>query len=325
MNSEICNTLKFKKYVFSFRQLIIQTPSPNNKYYVKAKLFYETHKKHLHQKNIKLNVFINKDYVFGLFLIGYDGTLKKTYKVLTLNNIIKNIESMPMGSMEVKKNNKHLSLYDNYHPKSSIKGLGFKDEKTAIYTLEKIKNQPLKYQLSVVVTMLNRAKFHPHQTSDMKKAILMYEKWLNNYHQQKQNGGNNHYPFLKHDIIQYFDTLAEYYNISKRARGLEKPITTNKGFLQVYLKNSNQNKLKNIPVKKRNPNGANWYQIRINRLNAKLGQMKSQKIPFFHESGNVKGLPTKMHTILIMWAYSPYESKIKQLLKKNKLLLLQNL
>ena len=48
---------------------------------VKAKLFYETHKKHLHQKNIKLNIFIHKNYKFGLFLIGYDGQLKKKYPV----------------------------------------------------------------------------------------------------------------------------------------------------------------------------------------------------------------------------------------------------
>ena len=101
----------------------------------------------MHQKNIKLNVFINKDYVFGLFLIGYDGTLKKTYKVLTLNNIIKNIESMPMGSMEVKKNNKHLSLYDNYHPKSSIKGLGFKDEKNSNLYIRKNKKSTIKISI----------------------------------------------------------------------------------------------------------------------------------------------------------------------------------
>ena len=34
---------------------------------------------------------------------------------------------------------------------------------------------------------------------------------------------------------------------------------------------------------------------------------------FFHKDGKLKGLPTKMHTILIMWAYSPYEAKIKKI------------
>ena len=319
MNKNIFTHLKFKKYVNSFRQLVIQTPSIQNEKYIQVKQFYNDFKKQMHQKNIKLNTFIHKDYVFGIYLIDYNGILKKKYSILKLNNIIKNDESLNKRDLDVKKNNKHLTLYEDYHPQSSLKGVGFKDEKTAFYTLEIIKNKPLNYQLSVVVTMLNRAKFHPHQTANMKKAIQVYEKWLKEYHHKKQKGGNNYYPFLNHDIIHYFDTLAEYYDISKRARGLEKPLTTNKGFLQVYLKNSNKNKLKNIPVKKSNPNGANWYQTRINRLNAKLGQMKLQKIPFFHESGILKGLPTKMHTILIMWAYSPYESKIKQLMKKNDL------
>jgi hypothetical protein len=47
--------------------------------------------------------------------------------------------------------------------------------------------------------------------------------------------------------------------------------------------------------------------------------MKSQHISFFHQDGKLKGLPTKMHTILIMWAYSPYENKIKEIMNKNKL------
>tara|TARA_B100001175_G_C19481422_1_gene627321 strand:+ start:1229 stop:1648 length:420 start_codon:yes stop_codon:yes gene_type:complete len=130
------------------------------------------------------------------------------------------------------------------------------------------------------------------------------------------------YPYLTRSLIDYYDKLAEYYNISRRARGLEKPLTTNKGFLQIYTKNSDQIKLKNYPVREDKPNGANWDQTRTNRLSAKIGQMKSQKIPFFHKSGELKGLPTKMHTILIMWAYSPYVDKIKEIKSKN---LLKNL
>ena len=42
--------------------------------------------------------------------------------------------------------------------------------------------------------------------------------------------------------------------------------------------------------------------------------MKRQKIDYFHKSGKMKGLPTKMHIILIMWEYSPYEKHLKQLL-----------
>ena len=54
-----------------------------------------------------------------------------------------------------------------------------------------------------------------------------------------------------------------------------------------------------------------------NRLKAKIAQMKRQKIDYFHKFGKMKGLPTKMHLILIMWAYSPYETKLKKILSKN--------
>ena len=127
------------------------------------------------------------------------------------------------------------------------------------------------------------------------------------------------YPYLTRSLIDYYDKLAEYYNISRRARGLEKPLTTDKGFLQVYTKNSDKTRLKNCPVREDKPDGANWEKTRINRINAKLGQMKSFNIDFFQKSGPLKGLPTKMHTILIMWAYSPYPSKIKTI-KSKKLL-----
>lgn len=133
------------------------------------------------------------------------------------------------------------------------------------------------------------------------------------------NGSRKSYPYLSRSIIDYYDKLAEYYNISRRSRGLEKPKTTDKGFLEVYKRNSDALKLKSYPVRKDKPDGANWEKTRVNRLNAKIGQMKSQNIPYFHKYGELKGLPTKMHTILIMWAYSPYENKIKEIKSKNLL------
>ena len=38
--------------------------------------------------------------------------------------------------------------------------------------------------------------------------------------------------------------------------------------------------------------------------------MNKMKLKYFHDEGKLKGLPTKMHTILIMWAYSPYIEKL---------------
>jgi hypothetical protein len=71
------------------------------------------------------------------------------------------------------------SLYEDNHPETSTKGLGFKDKEKAIETLKIIKNRDLTYQKQVVNTMYNRAKYHPHQTKDMREAMKVFKEWLN--------------------------------------------------------------------------------------------------------------------------------------------------
>lgn len=124
-------------------------------------------------------------------------------------------------------------------------------------------------------------------------------------------------PFLPYNLVHTYETLADYYGISKGARGLEKPVTSDKGFVRIYENASSPEKLEKIPVKISNPTGANWLQTRNNRVRAKLGQMLKMNIPFFHEEGPLKGFPTVMHTILIMWAFSPYPHIIKKINLKN--------
>ncbi len=78
----------------------------------------------------------------------------------------------------MKKDTINKSLYEDNHPESSTKGTGFKDEQKAIDTLEIIKNRDLIYQKRVVNTMYNRAKHHPYQIKDMKKAMKIFKDWL---------------------------------------------------------------------------------------------------------------------------------------------------
>jgi hypothetical protein len=79
----------------------------------------------------------------------------------------------------MKKINK--SLYEDKHPKTSLKGTGFKDKEKAINTIKLIKNKNLIYQFQVINTMYNRAKYHPNQTKEMKEAMNIFKKWLNDY------------------------------------------------------------------------------------------------------------------------------------------------
>jgi aromatic ring hydroxylase len=76
----------------------------------------------------------------------------------------------------MKKINK--SLYEDKHPETSTKGTGFKDKEKALDTLKIIKKRDLVYQKQVVNTMYNRAKYHPHQTKEMRDAMKIFKDWL---------------------------------------------------------------------------------------------------------------------------------------------------
>ena len=78
-----------------------------------------------------------------------------------------------------------MDLYSNRHPNRTMKGTGFKDKKTAIKTIQLIRYRSPTYQFNVINTMYNRAKFHPHQTSEMKDAMKIFLKWLKKYKKPK--------------------------------------------------------------------------------------------------------------------------------------------
>ena len=90
---------------------------------------------------------------------------------------------MPMSkdNTECKVQPLNLSLYSDYKPETTLKGLGFKNRDKAIYTIDAIKDRDTRYQVNVVSTMLGRAKKHPNKTPDMDDAILVFEKWMLDY------------------------------------------------------------------------------------------------------------------------------------------------
>ena len=59
---------------------------------------------------------------------------------------------------------------------------GFKNSTTARKTLKNIHKMDKTYQKQVVITMYNRAKYHPHQTKNMLEAMKVYSQWM------KKNG-----------------------------------------------------------------------------------------------------------------------------------------
>lgn len=55
---------------------------------------------------------------------------------------------------------------------------GFANAATARKTLKNIAHFDMAYQKQVVITMYNRARYHPHRTAEMLKAMKVYASWM---------------------------------------------------------------------------------------------------------------------------------------------------
>ncbi len=179
--------MDLEKYKWRCRILLLNTACYRDSNYKKSKELYQEYIKDFHKRHVKLISNRKKGLKFSIKLIGYDGTLKKEFDNLVPKDIIELIDLMPMSkdlkSGKIKPLN--LSLYSDYNPKTTLKGLGFKNKEKAIYTLEAIKRRDIKYQVNVVSTMLGRAKKHPNRTSNMDDAIIVFERWLLDHKKSK--------------------------------------------------------------------------------------------------------------------------------------------
>ena len=168
---------KYEKYKFSYRLLIFKDKNFKSKKMINSTELFDENKYEFHKRNIKLIKEKCEDNCnFIIYLVGFDGKIKKKYKNFDYKKILKDVDDMPMSKL--KKNDKKLSLYENYKKETTINGLGFKDKEKALYTIKKIKDKPINYQKQVIITMYNRAKFHPNQTKEMKDAMKIFEEWL---------------------------------------------------------------------------------------------------------------------------------------------------
>jgi hypothetical protein len=185
-----------------------------------------------------------------------------------------------------------MSLYTDDNPLNTIKGTGFKHKQKVKETIKLISKRSPLYQFQVINTMYNRAKYHPHKTDNMLEAMELLKDWLNKY-----------------------EKLANEYNISRVSRGLDIPTKSDEGFLIVYRKvKGNSSRMVNQLVNRSRPTGLDWNMMRHNFIKSRLGQMKHARTQWF----NKEGLPTVQHTVLIMNGYSPYEDRLKKILKTHK-------
>ena len=120
------------------------------------------------------------------------------------------------------------------------------------------------------------------------------------------------WPYLPLQIINKLEALAEYYNVSHKARGLQKPNKSDKGFLEVYRDSKGQPKLfEELPVRNAKPDGERWKHHRNDFCNRRYAMIKG-KMPGYGLYDEKTGLPSVMHVNMLMWACSPDAENIKK-------------
>jgi hypothetical protein len=66
---------------------------------------------------------------------------------------------------------------NNKKKKYNVK-LGYSDAEKALQTIKNVKKFDLSVQRQLINSMLNRAKYNKNQTSGMRNAIKIYNKWM---------------------------------------------------------------------------------------------------------------------------------------------------
>ena len=75
----------------------------------------------------------------------------------------------------------NISLFAaNKNPKKSVQGTGFGSAEKARDSIKICERdcRDLTHQKQVIVTMFNRAKFHPHRSAGMVEAMKVFAPWL---------------------------------------------------------------------------------------------------------------------------------------------------
>jgi phosphatidylethanolamine-binding protein (PEBP) family uncharacterized protein len=145
----------------------------------------------------------------------------------------------------------------------------------------------------------------------IKQVSGLTKKYLNRKQfTKKQLGGsnNNKWQYLPLNTVNKLEKLAEYYNVSHKARGLQKPTKSDKGFLEIYRTHKgNPKAFEHLPVRANKPDGENWAHHREDFCNRRYSMIKGRKGYSLYDEN---GLPSVMHTNMLMWACSPDASKI---------------
>ena len=134
---------------------------------------------------------------------------------------------------------------------------------------------------------------------------------IKNKQTKKSLDSNNKWPYLPLSIVNNLEPVAEYYNVSHKARGLQKPTKSDKGFLTVYRDAKGRPEaFEGLPVRANKPDGEKWAHHREDFCNRRYAMIKGK--PGYGLYDTKTGLPSVMHVNMLMWACSPDVGNIKK-------------
>lgn len=155
------------KYIQKYRIILIETSSDKNDDYVKAMNKLPKYRAELDKlSTVIIQAYSNK---FSISLYGMDGYIKyRSEKFTSWKVLIQIINNMEMQRYVID----FIKLDKN---------IGYHNKEMANYTLNLVKNKPIKIKFLIINTLYNQAKYSNNQTSGTREAIRIYKNWLDHY------------------------------------------------------------------------------------------------------------------------------------------------
>ncbi|XP_004922152.1 uncharacterized protein LOC101739385 [Bombyx mori] len=184
-------------------------------------------------------------------------------------------------------------------PSDTVPGLGFKDKSAAEGTLKVLDGRDPDYQRLAVKGLIGRAKRvltctrDETKVSNIKEAITVFEKFLDDFESLHLSKENN--PYLSLGVVRAAEQLAG-----------ESVTEQQKSFIAAY--SSVNGEYKRLRTVEESEGGLTWDIVRNNALKPLKATHAEAKL--FNEEGE----PTPEHLELILWAYSPEAARLKKCL-----------
>ncbi|CAJ2499927.1 Uu.00g027800.m01.CDS01 [Anthostomella pinea] len=176
--------------------------------------------------------------------------------------------------------------------------MGFKDVKTAQFTIDSLKDRSLTAQRTHINAYMQRAKTHANPTKGMKAAVAVFEKWLKVDYPAARGElrASGFKPMVPKDTVAKLSATFDAEGVGGLARE----------FADFYPALKSRARLSAQLVDPDDIDQGDWETVRYEQLAKLLPPGKED--PRTWGAGELwddEGAPTREHLELLAWAWSP--------------------